>query len=198
MTQHTMARIMALNNALPYRQSIRMPGFDYRQAGAYFITICTHGREPLFGRIVEGVMHLNAAGQMVRSVWDDIPMFYPGIEIDEFIVMPDHVHGIIHLVGAAPCGRPGYENHGRRFDDAMHGKNGRPQGAAPTTLSLSDVVHRFKSISTNRYGNGVASQGWHPFIGRLWHRNYWERIIRDDRECAAVRAYIRNNPSRPA
>jgi putative transposase len=225
---------MALNNSLPYRQSHRLPGFDYRQPGAYFITVCTHLREPLFGHIVGGQMQLNAAGRMLQSVWDDIPMFYPGIEIDDFIVMPDHVHGIIHIVGAAPCGRPGYENHGRsgyenhgrsgyenhgrsgyenhgrsdqsvdihyepfghRFDIAMCDYNGRPQGAAPTVLSLSDVVHRFKSISTNWYGNGVASQGWQAYRGRLWQRNYWERVLRGERECTAVRRYIRENPQR--
>ena len=113
-------------------------------------------------------MHLNAAGRIVQSVWDEIPTFYAGIKIDEFIVMPDHVHGIIQIVGAAPV-------------------------AAPTCLSLSDAVHRSKSLSTNRYGNGVISQGWPPYSGRLWHRNYWERIIRQDSEYQAICQYIGHN-----
>jgi putative transposase len=217
---------MARNNNLPYRQSHRLPGFDYRQPSAYFITVCTHRREPLFGHIVAGQMQLNAAGRMVKSVWDDIPMFYPGIEIDEFIVMPDHVHGIIHIVGAAPCGRPDCENHGRpnhenhchpdcenhgrpnqsvvidsepygcRFDHALCDYNGRPQGAAPTVLSVSDVVHRFKSMTTHQYGIGVMSNQSPPYSRRLWQRNYWERVIRNDQEVAAMRNYIRTNPQR--
>jgi putative transposase len=207
---------MARNNNLPYRQSHRLPNYDYRQPGAYFITVCTHHREPLFGEIIDGQMQLNAAGRMVKSVWDDIPMFYPGIEIDEFIVMSDHVHGIIHIVGAAPCGRPDCENHcppdcgnhrrpdqsvvidsepyGCRFDHALCDYNGRPQGAAPTVLSVSDVVHRFKSMTTHLYGIGVMSNQSPPYSRRLWQRNYWERIIRSPCEYQAVCTYIRNNP----
>ena len=88
------------------RRSIRLRGYDYSQAGAYFITLCTQNRQCLFGEIVDGGMQLNAAGKMVQTVWDEIPAYYPGIDIDEFIIMPNHIHGIVTIVGAAPRGRP--------------------------------------------------------------------------------------------
>ncbi|HPN32919.1 MAG TPA: hypothetical protein PK843_00255 [bacterium] len=89
-----------------HRRSIRLKGYDYSQAGAYFVTICTQNRQCLFGDVTDGEMRLNAAGQMVQSVWDELPLFYPGVDIDEFVVLPNHVHGIVILVGAAPRGRP--------------------------------------------------------------------------------------------
>ena len=97
-----------------HRRSIRLKGYDYSQAGAYFITLCAQDRECLFGEVVDGEMRLNDAGRMIESVWNEIPLFYPGVDIDEFAVMPNHVHGIVILagatpgdpVGAAPRGRP--------------------------------------------------------------------------------------------
>jgi len=76
--------------------------YDYSQSGTYFITICTDNRESLFGKIVDGVMRLNDAGIMIQSVWNEIPAHYPGSDIDEFVIMPNHVHGIIVIVGAGP------------------------------------------------------------------------------------------------
>ncbi len=87
------------------RRSIRLGGYDYSHTGAYFVTICTQHRECLFGDIVNGKMILNDAGRMVQTGWDEIPTRYPGIDIDAFQIMPNHIHGII-VVGAAPCGRP--------------------------------------------------------------------------------------------
>src|SRR5512135_2910342 len=78
-----------------HRRSIRLKGYDYSQSGAYFVTICTQNRECLFGDIVDGKMRLNDAGRMIHRTWNDVPIKYPNIEIDEFIVMPNHVHGII-------------------------------------------------------------------------------------------------------
>ncbi|WP_199263776.1 transposase [Desulfobulbus oligotrophicus] len=83
-----------------HRRSIRLQGYDYSRAGAYFITICAQNRECLFGKIVNGKMGLNNAGMMVQTVWDEIPAHYPGIDIDAFIVMPNHIHGIVVIVGA--------------------------------------------------------------------------------------------------
>jgi REP element-mobilizing transposase RayT len=77
------------------RRSIRLQGYDYSQAGAYFITICTRDRGCLFGDMVDGQMQLNEAGQIIQSVWDGLPQFYEGIDLDAFVIMPNHVHGII-------------------------------------------------------------------------------------------------------
>ena len=85
-----------------HRRSIRLKGYDYSQAGAYFITIVAQARACLFGEVVDGEMRLNDAGRMV---WDDLPERFPGLELDAFGVMPNHVHGIIILTGRAPVGR---------------------------------------------------------------------------------------------
>lgn len=172
---------MTYNPALHHRRSIRLKDYDYSQAGAYFITLCTAGRECLFGEIVDGDMHLNPAGRMVQNVWDELPMHYPGIEIDAGVVMPNHLHGItvINSVGATPRGHPDL---------------GQARGPAPTGLSLPDVVHRFKTMTTKRYIDGVRQLGWLGFSGRLWQRNYYEHIIRDEASLTRIREYITNNP----
>jgi len=104
---------MKYNPNIHNRRSIRLKGYDYSQAGAYFVTICTQNRKYMFGHVVDGEMVLNDAGRMVQTVWDEIPKFYHGIEIDEFVIMPDHVHGIIVLVGEQ--GQPrGVARTGRR------------------------------------------------------------------------------------
>lgn len=128
---------------------------------------------------------MNNAGQIIQRVWDELPIYYPNIETDEFIIMPDHIHGII-IVGAAPCGRPNV--------DTQISLAGR---AAPTLvpLSLSETVHRFKSLSTRRFIDAVKHKEVPYFPGRLWQSNYWERIVRDDAEWQALRRYIRQNPS---
>ena len=96
---------MTHNTDSHYRRSIRLKDYDYSQAGGYFVTICTKNRQYLFGEIIYGQMVLNEAGRMVQRVWDEIPENYPGIDTDVFIVMPDHIHGIIIIVGAGPCAR---------------------------------------------------------------------------------------------
>jgi putative transposase len=166
-----------------HRRSIRLRGYDYRQAGAYFVTICTQSRECTFGQVVEGRMILNAPGQMVELVWRELHQYYPGIETDAFVVMPNHVHGIITLVGAGPRACPD--------------KSWQPQGVAPTAImSLPDVVHRLKSLTTAKYRRGVIQDSWPAFPGRLWQRNYYEHVIRHERELDAVRRYIEENPLR--
>ena len=89
-----------------HRRSIRLQGYDYSQAGMYFITLCTQKRECLFGAIVDGHIQLNDAGRMVQTVWDEIPSHYSGADIDVFIAMPNHIHGIIAIVGAGPRACP--------------------------------------------------------------------------------------------
>ena len=94
-----------------HRRSIRLRGYDYSRSGAYAVTICTHLKQPVFGEIVEGEMVLNDVGQMVQDTWEQMPNHYQGCGLDVFVVMPNHVHGIIVInpapaVGAGPCARP--------------------------------------------------------------------------------------------
>ncbi len=180
-----------------HRRSIRLKGYDYSQTGTYFITICVKNRQCLFGEIVGAgagpcacpEMVLNDAGRMVQSVWNEIPKYYFGVDIDAFQIMPNHVHGIIVLVGAGPrAGPDGGQPRGQ--------PQGQPRGVAPTTgLSLPDVVHRFKTMTTKRYIDGVKQHGWPRFGGKLWQRNYYEHIIRNDTDLQRIREYIENNPT---
>ena len=116
---------MTYNPDIHHRRSIRLRGYDYSRAGAYFVTICTQNRECLFGEIKNGEMVLNGAGRMVQIVWDEMRGNYPGVETDDFIVMPNHIHGIIVLVGAGPCACP---------DTGQPQNDGQPQGVAPTAM----------------------------------------------------------------
>jgi len=163
-----------------HRSSIRLKEYDYSQVGAYFVTICAQDRKYLFGRIVDGKMRLNKTGKMIQLVWNEMPQNYSGVNVDSFVVMPNHIHGIIVLssVGAGPCACP---------------DSGQPQGVAPT-MSLPDVVHRFKSLTTNRYRQFLIQNGKHQFSERLWQRNYYEHIIRNEEKLNLIREYILNNP----
>lgn len=186
---------MSFDPAKHHRRSIRLRGFDYGQAGAYFVTTCTQDRECVFGSIYNGEMTLNDAGRMINKSWNELPMKYSGIGIDEFVVMPNHIHGIIILpVGAGPSAYPDIMNQQNIGQPA--GVKGQPQGVAPTRLSLPDVVHRFKSFTSTQYRIGVEQFKWQPFRVRLWQRNYYEHIIRSEDELNRVREYIINNPLR--
>jgi putative transposase len=177
------------------RQNHRLKDFDYSSPGAYFITINAQTRGVnWFGTVTRDEMELNDAGRMVLEVWNDIPNFYEGIQIDAFVVMPNHIHGIIvieSLVGADSYVRPAH-------NDA--GDPGQTRGSAPTDavikLSLPDVVQRFKTLTTNRYIKGVRESGWLPFEKRFWQRDYFERVLRDDVELETRRGYILENPLR--
>jgi putative transposase len=178
----------------PKRKSTRLKGYDYSAPGYYFVTICTNDRQCLFGEIIDEGMKLNDAGQMVGKVWHDLPMNYPNISRDTFVVMPNHVHGIIIInssnnnVGAGPRACPV-----NRFKI-----NGQPQGVAPTNsnLSLPDVIHRFKSLTTHHYIKGVKQNNWRPFNDKLWQRNYYEHVTRNEIDLSGTREYIVNNPKK--
>jgi REP element-mobilizing transposase RayT len=191
---------MPYDPRIHHRRSIRLQNYDYSQPGAYFVTICVQDRACLFGDVVDGEMRLNDVGVMVQTVWDEIPANYPGVDIDAFVIMPNHFHGIVVIVGAGPraCPIPGLGAcpMSECAEDAKWTQEeGRPRGAAPTgELSLADVVHRFKTMTTKRYVDGVRHHGWQSFPGRLWQRNYWEHIVPDESELNRIREYIANNP----
>ncbi|MCI5195684.1 MAG: transposase [Candidatus Electrothrix sp. AW5] len=143
---------------------------------------------------------LTDAGRMVQTIWDEIPDHYPGVDIDEFRVMPNHIHGIVVLsnpvVGADPCVRPDCRVR-LYIPPSRQNHQGQARGPAPTEpLSLPDVVQRYKSLTTNRYIDGVKQHGWPPFPGKLWQRNYWDHVIRNKTELHRIREYIRTNPAR--
>jgi putative transposase len=157
-----------------HRRSIRLNGYDYSQTGAYFITVCTQGRECLFGGVVDGEIRLNEYGKIAVNSWKDIPAHFRNAKLDAFLVMPNHIHGIIMIVGA---------RHAVPLHQEQFGK--------PIPCSISTIIRSFKSAVTKRINELRQTSG----IG-FWQRNYYEHIIRVDDELNNIREYITNNPLR--
>ncbi|MCK6554944.1 transposase [Candidatus Binatia bacterium] len=193
----------------PRRRSIRLRGYDYSGAGAYFVTICAQDRACLFGDVVDEVMRWNDAGMMIREHWTALPRRFPTVTLDEFVVMPNHVHGVVIIHDASGAGghegRPYDDNLdvgaplvGARHDDDADGAHaggheGRPYASGSP---LGQVIGAFKSMTTVAYGLGVRQFAWPTFRGRLWQRNYYEHIVRNEVEMDRIRRYIAENPSR--
>ncbi len=155
-----------------HRRSIRLRAYDYSQAGAYFITLCVHDRACLFGDIADGVMHLNDLGRAVESEWLHTRGVRPQVELDEYVVMPNHFHGIVVVVD---MGR-GVLQYAPTFRSPSR--------------SVGAVVRGFKSAVTRRINQMRQTPGL-----PVWQRNYYEHIIRSERELARIRQYIVNNPA---
>jgi putative transposase len=152
------------------RKRQRLSGHDYTSPGDYFVTICTDQGHSIFGSIVGGEMHLNTAGQTARDCWNAIPEHFPNASIDTFVVMPNHIHGIIRIT----TGRPHTETVPR-------------SGAAPR--SLGAIVGSFKAAVSKRINEARASPG-----APIWQRNYFDKRIVEPDGLDRVRAYIRDNP----
>lgn len=191
------------------RRSIRMPGYDYAQAGAYFVTIVTHNRELTFD---DPVLH-----RVAETMWQRIPRHFDTVELDEWIVMPNHIHGILWIindddnhdvVGATHSSTDASmknvadtDERPRTLDDVLGNASPLPGGdngntssqrdgpAGPPSGSLGAIVGNFKSV-TGRRINRVRKTPGAP----VWQRNYYERIVRNERELNAIRRYIRDNP----
>ncbi|MDW5415585.1 transposase [Iodobacter sp. CM08] len=152
------------------RRSIRLQAYDYSQAGAYFVTVCSHHHQCIFGEIRTDVcatpqMQLNSSGKILQSLWDDLAKHYLNLELDAFVIMPNHIHGII----------------------VMHEMS--QKGAASSAPTLGQIMRRYKSSSTVMINRYLQRQGI-----PVWQRNYWEHIIRHEAELNALREYIQNNP----
>jgi putative transposase len=172
------------------RRSIRLKGFDYSQNGEYFITICTYDREPLFGDVVDGEMILNEYGKMAEMFWKEIPLHFPDVELDEFVIMPNHVHGIVVINRAS--GFVGVPNIGV----SLGVQNFEPLQEIPQQNLFQKTIPRSIGSIIRGYKTGVTK--WfrnNTEIYSVWQRNYYERIIRTDAELNNIREYIINNPS---
>ena len=166
---------MISHSSTHQRRSIRLKGYDYSQAGAYFITICTYNRQHGLGEIVNGEMQLNEFGHIVQSTWQDLVNHIAGIELGEFVIMPNHIHGIITIVGA--------------------GSEPAPTGAEltiakPKQTPLSEIVRQLKTFSARRINLARNTPG-EP----VWQRNYFEYIIRNEKAYLEITQYIVDNPS---
>ena len=166
-----------------HRRSIRLPGYDYSQTGAYFVTICAYQRQCLFGDVVDGQMVLNQYGAIVEKKKKKSSIIRQEIELDEWVVMPNHFHGIVIIQNSVGKNR-----------DRIVGANGRSplQDHASVRMkpkSLSSLMAGFKSITTKKI-NILRDAPATP----LWQRNYYEHIIRDRDAMDKIRQYIINNP----
>lgn len=193
-------KYMAYNPNIHHPKSIRLKGYDYSQAGLYFITICVQDRLCLFGDIVDGEMILNDAGRTVEKWYYELENKFSDIRCHEMVVMPNHFHCNIEnvvSVGADLRVCPNYNGQSHRIAPTM-GENpilGEPSSLGEHAGSpLHRVVQWFKTMSTNEYIRGVKQMGWQPFNGKLWQRNYWEHIIRDKQSYQRISEYIINNP----
>ena len=187
-----------------HRRSIRLAGYDYSQAGLYFNTICIQKRKCLLANIIGESLVLNEAGKMVEMEWLALSERFPAIRLHEYIVMPNHFHGIIEIVGSPLVGD--HQN-----------EEGQPQGIAPTPTptptaaqkTVGEIMGAFKSITTGKYIEGVNKQkcdciknktftcnGWKIFDKKLWQRNYWEHIIRNEASYQRISQYILRNPAK--
>ena len=169
------------NPNIRHRKSIRLKGYDYSQAGKYFITICVQDRECLFGEIVDGKMMLNDAGRIANECWLNIPEHFPHAVLHQHVVMPNHIHGIIELFPA---------------NMVVVGANNYSPLRTPQPLPPRSPSKTIGSI-VRGYKIGVAK--WfriHSDIDKLWQRNYWEHIIRDDQSFQRISKYIINNPKK--
>ena len=158
---------------MPSRHSIRLTDYDYSGQGAYFVTFVTKGRLLLFGEVDDGQVRLNDAGMEVAGTWLWLPERFPTAGLDEFVVMPNHLHGIIWLT--EPFSGTGES----RLAPTQR------RGAKP----LGQLVGAFKTVSAKLVNTTLGTPG-----RSLWQRNFYDRIIRNERELDRVREYIRNNP----
>ena len=197
------------DSKIHHRRSIRWDKHNYSSAGAYFVTICIHDHHGLLGNVADGIMNLNDAGRMVDAGWREIPARFPTMTLDEYVVMPNHFHGIIHIVGAPLVGArvaaapftgtimaplPTMQSQSVcALDPAGARSKGAGTRPAPT---LGDAVDAFKSLTTDEYIRGVKQLDWPRFDKYFWQRNYFEHIIRNPDELEKIRQYIQQNPLR--
>lgn len=177
---------MAYNPEVHHRQSIRLRDYDYSRAGAYFVTICAWQRECLFGEVVDGGMRLNDAGRVVTRIWDMLPQRFQDAEVDVFVAMPNHIHGIIVINDPGGVGAI----HELPLHASPHASPLRKLYLRDRrNMSLPKIIGYLKMNSAKR----INQQRNTPGVP-VWQRNYYERIIRDESEWHAIRQYMLDNP----
>lgn len=180
-----------------HRRSIRLKGYDYTQVGAYFVTICTWQRECLFGDVVNNEMQLSRAGETVKFNWYYLPRRYPHVKLDTFVIMPNHVHGIIVLTdddATTVCSvGAGLEKISTRETNIIAKPTPTESVTAKSTPAkrhgLPEIIRGFKTFSARRI-NQIRCVSDVP----VWQRNYYEHIIRSEKSLQKIREYIINNP----
>jgi putative transposase len=164
-----------------HRRSLRLQGYDYSQPGAYFVTICTHGQECIFGDVTDDRVELSPYGEMVWQTWRGLPERFERIELDQFVVMPNHVHGIIVITPVV-----GADGVGAIRVGAIHEL---PLQTERRGMLLPKVIGYFK-MNAAKAINGLRGTPGTP----VWQRNYYDHIVRNETELHAIQQYILDNP----
>jgi REP element-mobilizing transposase RayT len=152
-------------NNLKNRKSIRLSTYNYKKNGSYFITICIQNRENRLGKIKNGNMILNQAGEMIDKWLNYLSEHFKNISITDRVIMPNHIHFILNI-----------------------------QHQTEDLATLSTMIQWFKTMTTNEYIRGVKDNIYLPFNKRIWQRNYYEHIIRNEKSFLQIEQYIQNNP----
>jgi putative transposase len=181
-----------------HRRSIRLKGYDYSSEGAYYVTIVTQGRKCMFGEIIEGEMHINEYGEIVQKWWNEIPIHFPTVELDVFVIMPNHVHGIIFITterrgeAVSPLDNPNNNIQDAYVDETYYqGDTHAGRGTLPLRKrTLGQIVAYFKYQSTKEMNRIETDKA----ITKFWQRNYYEHIIRDEKDLQNKTDYIQANP----
>jgi len=173
-----------------FRKSAWLREYDYSQPGSYFFTVCTVDRSCFLGRIRDFEVHLSALGEIVKEAWLDISAHHPAVQLDEMVIMPNHVHGILCIQAdenrmQLERVRPG----GSAAPKATSSVARTPKG--PGKGTLGSIIGSFKSASSRNVNEHRGTAG-----ARVWQQNYYEHIIRDERSLDRIRAYIAANPAR--
>ena len=170
------------------RKRNRAKETDYTTPGAYFVTVCTQKRLLLFGDVIDGVMMINDFGRIVAEAWADLPQHYPHIVVDDFVIMPNHIHGVIWLYRFYDAGCVGTGLRPVLTSDLLE----LPPSDDPILRhGLPEIMRAFKSFSSRRI-NRLRGQPGTP----VWQRSYWDRIIRAQGELSRIHDYICSNPGR--
>jgi REP element-mobilizing transposase RayT len=167
-----------------HRQSIRLPGYDYSQPGAYFVTICAYQRQCIFGEIIDGQMRLNQYGAIVAETYQWLCQRYPYLHTDEWVVMPNHFHAIM-VITDKPC--RGVSRNAPTINE--HNPTINEHNPTIKRKTLGRLISAFKTVSTKKI-NVLRDAPGIP----LWQRNYYEHIIRNQDGMNKIRQYIVNNP----
>ncbi len=156
------------------QKSLRLKHYDYSQGGGYFVTICTHNRECVLGGLINKEFILSLIGEKAKEFWQEIPMHFENVQLDVFVAMPNHIHGIIIIKDDKNVGVQNFEPLRNKFQHII-------------PKSLGSIIRTYKSVLTSWCKNN-------GFANFRWQRNYYEHVIRNEKELKHIREYIQNNP----
>jgi len=164
----------------PSRRSVRLPGFDYSKIGMYFVTVCASERRCIFGEVRDDETVLSSIGQIVSACWIEIPHHFPNVKIEAYVVMPNHIHGILTI-------------HSNWKGAGSQEKLAAPMESfgKPTPRSIPTIVRSFKAAASRHSRESGYVKG-----ESIWQRGYYEHVLRNTREYVEVTNYILQNPAR--